>query len=285
MWATSRSRVTGLFGRPVKFKPADSSDAAKEVCDAWEKHWPQFAGGAGLQLTHLYQIHMGWAASQLTWDTSGPLDLPRLQFWHPRYTYYHWPLRRYVALSQERQIAIEPGNAEWLLHAPHGEYRGWIFGAIRPLTEQWLYRHFGARDMARFSEVHGLPTRKGKVPANSDPVERSKFEGSLSQLGSDSAIIVPQGVDGVNSYDYELVEASDTAWESFPGLIDRADMDIVLAILMVNLTTEVTGGAFAATKAHMDKERGGTEFDNQAWKNTNLQSGRTSVRVAELRER
>lgn len=264
--ATTRSRVTALFGRPVKFRPANDSSAAKEVCDAWVEHWPRFAGAYGLQLAHVYAIHMGWSASQIAWDTSGALDLPYLRFWHPRYTYYHWSLRKYVALSQDGQIAIEPSNGKWLLYAPHGDYRGWIHGAIRAVTEPWLYRHFGARDMARFSEVHGLPTRVGKVPAASDPIERSNFESQLGNLGSDAAMIVPQGVDGVNSYDYGLVEATDTAWESFPGLIDRADMDIVLAILMVNLTTEVRGGSFAATTAHMDKERGGTEFDNQGWK-------------------
>jgi hypothetical protein len=269
--ATTRSRVTALFGRPVKITGATDakvagSDAAKQCEEAWRAHWPRFSGAYGLQLAHVYSIHMGWSASQVSWDTSGSFDLPYLRFWHPRYTYYHWALRKYIALSQDGQIAIEPGNGKWLLYAPHGDYRGWIHGAIRGVTEPWLYRHFGARDMARFSEVHGLPTRVGKVPAASDPVERSNFEGSIAALGSDSAMILPQGVDGVNSYDYGLVEATDTAWESFPGLIDRADMDIVLAILMVNLTTEVKGGSFAATDAHMDKERGGTEFDNQGWK-------------------
>lgn len=264
--ATTRSRVTALFGRPVKFTPANDSSAAKEVCDAWEKHWPVFAGSYGLQLAHVYAIHMGWSASQVVWDVSGDLDLPHLRFWHPRFTYYQWDVRKYIAISQDGNIPIIPGDGKWLLYAPHGEYRGWVHGAIRAVTEPWLYRHFGARDMARFSELHGLPTRKGKVPAASDPTERGNFEQNLANLGSDAALIVPTGVDGVNSYDYELVEAKDTAWESFPGLIDRADMDIVLAILMVNLTTEVKGGSFAATTAHMDKERGGTEFDNQGWK-------------------
>jgi phage gp29-like protein len=266
--ATTRSRVTALFGRPVKFTPADDSDAAREVCDAWARHWPRFSGTYALHLAHTYSIHMGWSACQVTWDTSGELDLPFLRFWHPRFSYYNWALRKYIALSQDGQIAIEPGNAKWLLHAPHGDYRGWVYGAIRAITEPWLYRHFAARDMARFSEVHGLPTRVGIVPAASDPIERSNFESALAALGSDSAMIVPQGVDGTNSYDYKLVEATDNAWQSFPGMMDRADMDIVLAILMVNLTTEVKVGSFAATDAHMDKERGGTEFDNQAWKST-----------------
>ena len=45
-------------------------------------------------------------------------------------------------------------------------------------------------------------------------------------------------------------------------------MDIVLAILMQNLTTEVTGGSFAATSSHMDIRQSGIEEDNEAWKLT-----------------
>lgn len=266
--ATTGSRVTGLFGREVRFKPANDSKAAKEAMDVWQDHWPRMSGTYALHEAHVYAIHMGWSASQLNWDISGKYDLPYLRFWHPRYSYYHWQLRRYIALSQDGQIAIVPGNGKWLLHVPRGEYRGWIHGAIRAVTEPWLLRHFAFRDMARFSEVHGLPTRVGMVPAASDPTERSNFEQSIASLGSEPSMILPTGVDGVNGYDYKLIEARDTAWESFPGLIDRCDMAIVLAIMFQNLTTEVQGGAFAATKAHMDIRQGGIQFDNAAWKNT-----------------
>ena len=81
---------------------------------------------------------------------------------------------------------------------------------------------------------------------------------------------VPQGVDGMTAWgtSYKLVEAQAKAWEVHPAQIDRCDMAIVLAILMVNLTTQVDGGSYAATKAHMDKEQGGTQFDNRSWKST-----------------
>jgi phage gp29-like protein len=78
--------------------------------------------------------------------------------------------------------------------------------------------------------------------------------------------MVSQGNDGVNSYDFELVEAKDTAWEAFPGLRDHCDMAIVLALLFQNLTTEVKGGSFAATTAHMDIRQGGIQYDNAAWR-------------------
>jgi hypothetical protein len=193
-----------------------------------------------------------------------------LRPWHPRYTYYNWDLRRFVALAQGAAVAIEPGDGKWVLHAAKSSARPWIFGAIRAIAEPWMLRHFAFRDMARFSEVHGIPTRIGKVPAVCDPTERAQFETSIASLGSNTAMILPQAVDALDGggYDYSLVEARDTAWESFPGLIDRCDMAIVLALLFQNLTTEVTGGSFAATSSHMDIRQSGLQGDDAAWRNT-----------------
>lgn len=268
--ATLGSRIAGLFGREVRFKAADDSDAAKECLAAWQKVWPRLSGDSAMTEVHTTAIGMGFGPAQLVWNTSEPVWCPHLRPWSPRFTYYHWPSRRYRALSQDGEIQIVPGDGKWVLHAPFGEYRGWIRGAIRAVAEPWLLRHFAFRDMARFSEVHGMPTRVGMVPAVSDPQERSAFETSLANLGSDTSMILPQGVDGVqgSGYDYKLIEARDRAWEVFPGLIDRCDMAIVLAMLFQNLTTEVKGGSFAATSAHMDIRQSGLQGDDAAWKNT-----------------
>ncbi len=266
--ATLGSRTTGLFGREVRFKAADDSDAAKECLRAWEAWWPKLAGDSAMKVINETAIGMGFAHAQVAWDTTKPVWGPYLRPWNARYTYYNWDVRKFVANTQDGQRAIMPGNGKWFTHAPWGEYRGWMRGALRSVTEPWMLRHFAFRDMARFSEIHGLPTRVGKVPAVSDPNERAYFETQIANMGSDTAMILPQSVDGVGGagYDYSLVEAKDTSWEVFPGLIDRCDMSIVLAIMFQNLTTEVTGGAFAATKSHMDVRQGGIQGDDEAWK-------------------
>lgn len=272
--ATLNSRGTGLFGRPVSHTPAKGKKvdpgAAQACCDAWEEAWPQIYVMAPFREMNDYSIGMGFSHSQLTWDTSEDIWVPYLRPWHPRYTYYHWTARKFIALSQDGQIPIIPGNGKWVTHAPWGNYRGWIRGAIRAVAEPWLGRHFGFRDMFRFSEIHGLPTRVGEVPAVSDPAERAAFEAAIARLGTDTSMILPKGVDGQNGdgYGYKLVEATDQAWQVFPMQIDRCDMDIVLALLFQNLTTEVKGGSFAATQAHMDVRQGGIQDDEQGWSYT-----------------
>jgi phage gp29-like protein len=263
--ATIGSRISGLFGREVIFEPADDSAAAKEVSDAWVKCWPKLATTAATNEMQAYTILEGFEAAQLVWDTSGPIWQPYMRPWHPRFIYYHWDLRRYIAISQHGQIVVEPGNGKWVLHAPYGAYRGWIRGAIRACAEPWLMRHWAMRDWARYSEKHGIPIVKALVPAAADQPQRDLFEAAISALGTESTIMLPQGVDKPYSYDIEYAEPTDDSWQSFPGLIDRCDMNIVLSIMFQNLTTEVKGGSFAATSAHMDIREGGIQFDNEAW--------------------
>jgi hypothetical protein len=270
--ATLNARATALFGCETRFKPADDSRAAKECFDAWVEWWPRISDGSARREIQDYGTMMGFAHAQLCWDThqKGIAYAPFLHPWSPIYEYWDWDARCFMAIGSEAVIPIVPGNGKWVAFTPWGNQRGWMRGALRPVVEPWMLRHFGFRDMARFGEVHGSPTRVGDVPIVGDPKERQDFEIAMRNIGANAAMIVPRGVDAQDGqgYDYRLVEAKSTAWEVHPAQIDRCDMAIVLAILMVNLTTEVSGGSFAAAKVHEVKERGGTKFDSKTWKIT-----------------
>jgi phage gp29-like protein len=266
--ATLGSRRAGLFGREVRFKPANDSRAAKEVLDAWVDHWPQFSGDSSLGLIYDYEILMGFADAQLVWDTTGDIWKPYARLWHARYSYWHWQLRKMIALSQDGQIPIIPGNGKWLHHSRYGNERCWIRGALRAVTEPWLVRHFALRDWARYSEKHGLPMVLAETPMSADPGERSAFVNQLANVGNETTLLLGKGVDKDNSYDARYLEATDTSWEAFPGLRNHCDMAIVLAILFQNLTTEVTGGSNAATTSHMDIRDSGVQDDNTAMRTT-----------------
>ena len=270
--STLNSRASAIFGREVRFKAADDSDAAKECLTAWQTWWPRLSGTAAVREMNDYGIMMGFSHGQLCWDTQQPgLDFaPSLHPWHPVFTWYDWFLRCFQAIGQDAQIPIIPGNGKWVEYAPFGSYRGWIRGALRAVVEPWMLRHFGFRDMARFGEVHGNPTRVGYVPMVGDPVERQNFENSLARMGANTAMIIPRGVDQNDGlgYDYKLIEAEGNGWQVHPAQIDRCDMAIVLALLMVSLETQVDGGGNWGAKSKMDVRSEGAQLDNQTWKNT-----------------
>ena len=265
--ATLGSRSAGLFGREVRHTPANDSKAAKEVCDAWAEDWPGFAGGPGLRTINEYKVGLGWAPAQLVWDTTARWK-PKANFWNNRYVYWHWGLRRYIALTMDGQMPIEPGDGKWLLHSGYDPYRAWIFGAVRAVAEPWLLRHYAFRDMARYSEVHGLPIRVAETPASADATERSQYAAQVAALGSETTLLLGKGVDEQNSYGFKLVEAKDPAWEVFSALIGQCDMAITLALQFQNLTTEVKTGSYAAVAGHMDIRQNGIQSDNAEWKYT-----------------
>lgn len=269
---TLNSRASAIFGRENRFKAADDSSAAKECLDAWVKWWPRLSGDSAIRELHDYGIMMGFSHAQVVWDRAQPgLDYaPSLRPWHPVYTWYDWLLRKFQAIGQDAMIPIVGGNGKWVEFAPFGSYRGWIRGALRSVVEPWMLRHFGFRDMARFGEIHGSPTRVGYVPMVGDPVERENFEKAIgARIGADIGMIIPRGVD-INDglgYDYKLVESSGKGWEVHPAQIDRCDMAIVLALFMTN-TQVVEGGSYGAVKANLEQRSEGSQLDNQTWKNT-----------------
>lgn len=265
------SRVGGLLGRPVEFQVPRryrDSDTAKECSRAFEDAWPTMAAEPILSELQKWGVMLGFGPAQVLWDTGGRYAIPHPRPWHPRYCYYHWIYRCYVAITQDGQVPITPGDGHWILHAPHGQYRGWMNGAVRAIAPWWLARNYALRDWARYSERHGMPIIKAETPAAADPAMVAQFRSAVAQLGQETAIQLPKGVDGVNSYDVKLLEASDTAWEGFAQLIAACDREITLALLAQNLTTEVKEGSFAAARVHADVRQALVEADARALADT-----------------
>lgn len=251
------SLTGGLFSRPIRFTipPKYRKDEKAKAClDAWQRVWPNLGTESVLSEFMQWDTLLAFALGQLLWDTTDPeLWIPHLQPWHPRYVYYHWLYRRYVAITLDGQIAIEPGDGHWVLHTPHNPYRGWMRGAVRAVAPWWLARNYALRDWARYSERHGQPIIIAKTPAGADPIAIAAFRGGLQRLGQESVVQCPQSVDPkVGAYDLDFLEASDQAWQGFPGLIEQCNSEITLAFQGQNLTSEVKEGSLAAARVHGD---------------------------------
>lgn len=266
------SRIGGLMGRPLKFTlppKYKDDDRAKECLDVWQRHWPTMASEPILSDMQLWATNLGFWVGQELWDTTGEYWLPYLQPWHPRYTYYHWIFRRYIAITLDGQVPIFPGDGHWVIHAPYGLYRGWMRGAVRAISPWWLARNYALRDWARYSERHGMPVGKAITPFGADPAAINKFRADLSQLGQESMLQLPQsGDEQIGKYDLEWLETTDQAWDGFQGLITQCNAEITLAILGQNLTSEVKEGSFAAARIHADVRQAILEADARALSQT-----------------
>lgn len=265
--ATLLARTQALFGRQVRFRPG-KGPRADECLQAWKDAWPKIGKMSTLSEIKRWDVMMGFHHAEILWDTSEEIWCPYLKSWNPQFEWYHLTSRQYIAVTYEGLQVITPGDGKWFQSSPHGSYRAWLHGAVRSVAIPWITRQYAIRDFSRFCEVHGLPIVKAKVPAVGDPIQKQRFTSSLKSLGSESVVMLPQGVDGITaSYDLDLLEARDTSWQAFPEILAACDMSIILPILGENLSTEIsagTGGSYGAAKVHGDVKESVLFGDNAA---------------------
>lgn len=268
-----RSRSGGLLGRPIRFKLPErykNDSQAKKCLRAWERHWPQMAAEPAL-LDLLETSHsLGFAYSQILWDTSRETWKPYLQPFNARFSYFHWLYRIHVGTTMDGEVPITPGDGHWVLHAPYGGYRGWMRGALRALAQWWLARNYALRDWARYCERHGFPILIFDTPFGADPNDIAAAGGQLAGLGQESIFQVAGSVDvsKYGKYDLRYLEPADKNWEAFKALIEQCNDEITLALLGQNLTSQVKEGSLAAARVHADVRQAILEADARALSRT-----------------
>jgi phage gp29-like protein len=203
----------------------------------------------------VWMILLGFSVCEVIWEFQQERWIPRLKFWHPMYLFYRMDLRRYTAITQsDGNIEIQDNDPKWFLWAPWGKYRGWMRGAVRSCSISCLVLNDARRDWARWSEVHGLPQKKVKVPATARPEDKQRFFAKVRAAAAEATFMLPIPNEGTG-WDVELLETKNArSWEGFERLAQLCERTITLAIRGTNLTTEVDGGAYAASDTHRDED-------------------------------
>jgi len=259
-------RIKAVTKCEVTMTPSISGDGrkAKRVAKELEALWPDIFPEQVLEQLLNWTIGEGFCLCEILWTSRDDLWLPSLKVWHPAFIYYDISSRQYVAITEDGPIYVMANDPKWFLYTPFGQYRGWLRGAVRSCSIPWIVRQYALRDWARYSEVHGLPQKKVKYPAQAGAREKAAFFGAIKRLGAETAFALPQqsGPDG-QLWDVELLEAKDKSWQGFQGLINQCDQNITLAIRGTNLTTQVSQGSFAAAKAHREEDSDYAESDGK----------------------
>lgn len=258
--ATLGSRTGALFGQQ-SIHERGVADVDGSCEEAWRKQWHLIMSSGVCHELKRWAIMLGFSVAEILYDTTVTPWRQYLKPWHSRNIYYRWDIRKLVAITLDGPEIIEPGNGKWFVHAPFGEYRGWIHASIRAIADKWFIKNLAWRDWARFNERHGLPLIKAMVPAAGDAKQKATFVDQMGTIGQEAVVGLPQMVDGTG-YDIQLLEARDRAWETFKGAVEGADRSIILTIKSQNLTTEVAEGSFAAARQHGNVEQVTLEFDN-----------------------
>lgn len=255
VFATLDQRVLGTLGLPYCTDPSSDTRAkgkAKAIAKSVDAWWFTAFPESVLAEVLMWRILMGFAVGELVYTYVEDLDewRPRLVVHHPSFVRFR---PRSIAFTDDRagwflqtqrgEVRITPGDGRWFLFAYAGE-RPWMNGAVRALAEPWLSAKFGMRDWNRRIELEGVGVRQAKTPENADPKAAKKFVDNIRALGVETTLLVPDG------YGFEMSAMQIAAGQSFQALIERCYTDITIALLGQNLTTQVSGGSFAAASVH-----------------------------------
>ncbi len=259
-------RIKGVTMRHLHTR-AVKKPRGEEAAALVRRWWPKIFSDELLDQLMMWSTFMGFALCEIQWltehdDEQGDIWVPYLKVWHPQFIYYDIFQRRYAAITQEGTVYVDENDPKWFLFTPWGRYRGWMRGAVRSCAPLWIMRQFSRRDWARFCEVHGLPIKQINAPAQASALDKQRMFGQVANMGAATTLLMPQqaGSDG-QKWGLELIEAKDTSWMAFPGLISDCDKGIQLAIRGTNLTSEVQGGSYAAAQVHSDEDTSYADSD------------------------
>lgn len=248
------TRVRALAGKsgvgfsiePSKHGDEDCrEDIAHELSELWWHAFPESVQSRILRDA----VMQGVAICRIHWELINGRRIPRLEPWDLRGVFWDWSVRRYRAIAMEGVFTIDPYNGEWFVFEPGG-YRSWMCGLVRVLGIMWCLRTMTYRDWARYSEKHGFPIVAVKEPSGTQ-WERHKgsFWQRMRQMGVEATLRLPTDEKGYG-FGVELIEATARSENAFKLLLDKIEVNIAIALLGQNLSTEVQGGSFAAATAH-----------------------------------
>ena len=258
------TRLDALASLPLEVAPRNDGARAKGKAERLVEEWPEWVPDSELKRILFWGRMVNLGIGEILWnaDEAGYWK-PRVKAWDPRYVFWRWDTRSFWIVTWDGMVELRPGDGHWILFCPQGYARGWMHSIIRPLAMPFLWRQWAMRDWARYSEVHGLPIKKLRVPSEASTEDKELIKQDLLTLGSEGLIRLPRAdSDPDGGYDLELCEPQAQSFEGFARLVAKADECIAITVLGQNLTTSAgSGGSYALGAVHDGIRRDRLESD------------------------
>lgn len=244
-------RASALSQLPRTIKKGTGKNA-RRLAKVFEDNFETFFPDEQLAQLEAWALMCGLGVAELVWyrDPATKTLMFRLKTWHPRFIYWRWDTRSYWLMTEGDTREISTSTGQWLLLAPWGLERSWMYGLMRRLYIPWLLRQWSLRDSGRYSEAYGGPVKKAYMPAGAKDAEKNRFLAAVARLSSDSALRLVRSANPEQGYDFDFAELKGTGFQIFSNLEERTNSAIAITILGQNLTTEVKSGALASTSIH-----------------------------------
>lgn len=195
----------------------------------------------------LDSVGKGYSATEIMWDTSeGQWEPTRLEWRDPRWFRYDPDDGTTLRLVGEGGQLEPLAPYKFIRHRTKAKSGLPIRGGLaRGAAWAYLFKNFDVRDWIIFAERYGHPLRVGKYGANATKEEKEILLRAVSDIASDAACIIPQGME------LEFIEAKISGnLDLFEKLANWIDRQVAIYVLGQNLTSQVDGGSRAAATVH-----------------------------------
>ena len=252
------SRVRALLGSESKVVAPEHAvgdpltESITRKIGAW---WHTVVNESVLEGMLRSHTTMGFSIAEQTWEVRRigikSTWMPVLHPWHCGWAGYNQARDGfYVSDAKGKHVPVVPGNGRWLMLNATAVYP-WMRGVIRCVGLGDVLRGQAVCNWSRWAEKHGIPITKVSVPRNEvNAYATKRFMRDLRLMGRQGHIKLPTDEEGKKQFDVEFAEMKAKGWDGFQGLIGLTDTDVSIAILGQNLTSEVSGGSYAAAKVH-----------------------------------
>jgi phage gp29-like protein len=248
-------RIRGRDGRPVAFEPPndDAASPVDQLAEDWWEMAPEDTLSEWMEWGIILGIGVGRVASwERVEQPSGVRLLPHrddgtvgFDVIHPSALRYDHEQKAWFAKQRAgAEVRVTPGDGTWIVYMPYGAKRPWARGAWRSIARWWLLKSYAVDDWGRYSERNGQGLLVGVAPPETRKEHRDELAADLQDLGRETSIALPPG------YDLKLIESEANTWETFKAQVEMANTAIAIRILGQNLSTEVSGGSYAAAEVH-----------------------------------
>jgi phage gp29-like protein len=193
----------------------------------------------------LQSILYGFYCAEVMWKVEGgQITIDRILGKHPRRFAFTMD-RELRLLTRDNAISGEEVPDKKIITFTNGDSDNpYGKGLGQKLWWPVWFKKHGIKFWLIFLDKFGMPTARGTYPAGATTEQKKTLMAAVDAIHSETGVIIPEGMV------IELLEASRSGNVTYESLCEYMDKQISKAVLGQTLTTEVSGGSFAASQTH-----------------------------------
>lgn len=246
VWSTLQQRRDAVVALPWDVEPGDERPASKEAADELKDQLDALAMDS-ITRKMLWGVFYGYGVAEVMWGIAGnrvTFDNIRVR----RARRFGFDVDGGLMLRQTTERAAEqmPDKKFWVMTTgadtddePYG------LGLAHLLYWPTYFRRHGLKAWMMALNKYATPTVVGKFPKGTLPEDIKKLLAALSAIQSDSAIVIPEGMEA------DLLSATKSAGMDFKAFHEFLDGMIAKIVLSQTMTTD-DGGSLSQSKVHLE---------------------------------